>query len=238
MKLRMLCIECHPRYVDELLLVEQRDDGLYSGFCPKGHRTVVSLQNYKFELLLDSGGMALLDGYKYEAVSSIAASFERFLEFYIQVILRKHSVSLEEFEKTWKLVKKQSERQLGSFLFVFLLENKCAPDFLEEEWFAFRNSVIHQGYIPTTEKVMAYAERIFSLIRGLLKELKTTSQDAIGLITMEMNRQASVTHPGLPFSILHIPTMICHTYPPNEGPQSFAEGLAHLQEVKPRAYGV
>jgi len=230
MKLRMLCIECRPRYVDELLLVEQRDSGPYHVACPEGHRSVVSLQNFKFELLLDSSGMAILDGYTYEAVSSIAASFERFLEFYIEVMARKHGLSADELSRTWKHVKNKSERQIGSFLFVYLLENKCSPDFLEEEWFSFRNKVIHQGYIPSIEKVMAYGERIFKLIKGLLSELKATSQEAIGLRAMEMNRQARVVH--------HIPTMICHTYPLNEGPQSFKEGLAHLQEIRRRAYSV
>lgn len=238
MKLKVFCAECRPLYVDELALVEQRDDGLYSSFCPKGHNAVVSFQNYRFELLLDSGGMALLDGYKYEAVSSIAASYERFLEFYVKVIVRKHSVSVEEFEKAWKLVRRQSERQLGSFLFVSLFENKCCPDFLEEKWFKFRNKVIHQGYVPATEEVKEYAERIFRLIRDLLDELKTKNQDAISFITMEMNRRASEAHSGARFSIQCIPTMICHTYPTGQGPQSFEEGLAHLQQVKPRAYGV
>lgn len=228
MKFRTICKGCPTLYVDELVLVEQHDDGLYYFTCPQGHETVVSLQNFKFELLLDSGAMALLDGYKYEAVSSIAASFERFLEFYIKVIARKHELLLEDLEKTWKLVRTKSERQIGSFLFVYLLENKCSGDFIEEKWFTFRNKVIHQGYIPSTEEVTDYGERIFRFIRGLLNDLKTTSQDAIGQMAMEMNRGA--------LRIQHIPTMICHTYPPHEGPQSFKEGLVHVKEVKPRAY--
>lgn len=237
MKLRVLCISCTTRYVDEHPLVAQRDDGLYRVTCLQGHETVVGLQNFKFELLLDSGGMALLDGYKYEAVSSIAASFERFLEFYIRVIMRKCAISPEALDCTWKRVKKQSERQIGSFLSVYLLENKRLPDFIEEKHFTFRNRVIHQGYIPADKEVMAYGERVFKFIRELLNELKATSQDALGLVAMEMNRQTGTAHPDLPFSILHVPTMICHTYPPHVGPQSFEEGLAHLKQVKPRAYG-
>lgn len=229
MKFRTICKGCPTLYVDELVLVEQHDDGLYHFTCPQGHENVISLQNFKFELLLDSGGMALLDGYKYEAVSSIAASFERFLEFYINVIVRKHGLSLGDLEKTWKLVGTKSERQIGSFLFVYLLENKRSGDFIEEKWFAFRNKVIHKGYIPSTQEVMDYAERIFRFIRGLLNDLKATSQDAIEQMAMELNRGA--------LSIQHISTMICHTYPPHEGPQSFREGLAHVKDVKPRAYG-
>lgn len=237
MKLRVLCTSCTTPYVDEHPLVEQRDDALYRVTCSQGHETVVWLQNFKFELLLDSGGMALLDGYKYEAVSSISASFERFLEFYIQVIIRKREISSEAFDCTWKRVKKQSERQIGSFLFVYLLENKRSPNFIEEERFAFRNNVIHQGYIPAYEEVIAYGERIFQFIRELLNELKATSQDGLRLKLMEISRQASTAHANLPFSVMHIPTMIDHLfYPPNEGPRSFEEGLAHLKQVKPRAY--
>jgi len=229
MKFRTICKGCPTLYVDELVLVEQHDDGLYHFTCPKGYENVISLQNFKFELLLDSGGMALLDGYKYEAVSSIAASFERFLEFYINVIVRKHGLSLADLEKTWKYVRNQSERQIGSFLFVYLLENKRSVDFIDKQWFEFRNKVIHKGYIPSTQEVMDNAERIFSFIRGLLNNLKANSQTAINRMAMELNRGALRGQ--------HIPTMICHTYPPHEGPQSFQEGLAHVKNVKPRAYG-
>jgi len=238
MKLRILCVKCPTRHVDELLFAEQRDDGLYRVTCPKAHESVVWLQNHKFEMLLDSGAMALLDGYPREAVSSIAASFERFLEFYIRVIVRKQGISPETLDSTWKLVSNQSERQIGSFLVAFLLENRRSPDFLERRWIEFRNKVIHRGYIPSTQEAKAYGERIFQFIKGLLNDLRANSQDAIFLITAEMNSRASQEHPGIPFAIHVIPTIISTLYPLDEGPQSFEEGLEHVRQVKPRAYGL
>ena len=89
MKLRINCMQCFQESgipSDELMPVEMRDDGLYNVTCSKGHTTVNAIQEQKFEVLFDLGAMALLDGYPREAVSSIAASLERFYEFYVQVI--------------------------------------------------------------------------------------------------------------------------------------------------------
>jgi len=235
MKLRMLCVKCTNRYVDELPLIEQRDDGLYHVTCPNKHETVVWLQNHKFELLLDSGGMAFLDGYPREAVSSIAASFERFLEFYTRVMLLKHGVSPQEINQTWKLVARQSERQLGAFLFVSLLEQKASPHFIENKHTEFRNNVIHNGYIPLAEETMKYGEVIFQFIRALLNQIKATSPEILSQMTVERALHVASKHPKV--TTLGIPTMISTTYPPDTGPKSFGEGLAHLREVKPQAYG-
>jgi hypothetical protein len=144
----MICSECHAVYNDELTLVHLQDDGLYDVICPEGHQTTVRLANEKFELLFDSSGLALLDGYLYEAVSSIAVALERFREFYIRVIALKHLGGKESgmerlarilsigeafgpLEQTWKKVKQQAERQYGAFLFLYLLETGKPSPFVD-----------------------------------------------------------------------------------------------------------
>jgi hypothetical protein len=76
MKIRMPCLQCPAQHVDEMFLVEEQDESLYQLSCTQGHETNVWLQNHKFELLFDSGSLALLDDYPRESVSSITAALE------------------------------------------------------------------------------------------------------------------------------------------------------------------
>lgn len=191
MKVSFPCRECSDEDENALeeVLVELRNDSYYDLTCSKGHKTKAQLRLLKFELLFDLGAMALLDGYTREAVASLAAALERFYEFYIEVIRLKHNISDEEFGKVWKFMSKQSERQLGAFVFAYLLENKSLPVYFEsffnktkvgkKELQNFRNDVIHAGYIPTHEEVVAYGEHVLAFIFGVLKELKATSDEFI-----------------------------------------------------------
>lgn len=182
--LATLCSDCsNPEekhlsgYIQD---VEIRDDNSYKSVCPRGHNNIIVIQNQKFELLFDFGARALLDGYTREAVASFAASLERFYEFYIKVLRLKHQISDSEFEKSWKLVSNQSERQLGAFLFLYLLENRKAIDFQDiNKQVKFRNDVIHKGYIPLTEEVLKYGEIVLNFVFTVSKELKISAQEFI-----------------------------------------------------------
>ncbi len=248
------------RYVDEMFLVEQQDDGLYHLTCSSGHRTTVWLQNLKFELLFDSGGLALLDGHSREAVSSIAAALERFMEFYVRIVALKHLAGqepLEEtikrfsvgqhepFEETWKRVSNQSERQIGAFLFIYLLENGKPPLFIDEckmqsygekENKHFRNAVIHKGYTPSQEQVIEYGEQVFQFIHTILAELRTTSDEIIQKFTMGTAYEVYGRLQRRPTATQGIPTMISTISQPLDDPPSFKSGLERLKEVRTRVY--
>src|ERR1700681_1770876 len=79
--------------VDVPLPVSQlSESGEYEVVCGRGHISCVQLLNLKFELLFEMGLNALVDGYGREAVSSFAASLERFYEFYWRVAMAHLSV--------------------------------------------------------------------------------------------------------------------------------------------------
>jgi hypothetical protein len=259
MKIRMPCVECRPGYVDEMLLVDVQNDSLYRLTCPSGHETRVWLQNQKFELLFDSGCLALLDGYFYESVSSIAAALERFLEFYLHIIFLERVVGHEvlaetmkrifasqsgPFEKTWKQVAKQSERQLGAFLFTYLLETGNPPEAIDDRKIesyngkplrSFRNDVIHNGYVPSRAQVIEYGEYIFQFVRAILSELLTHNAKFISQFTFETALKAHQQPPAPPNASQVIPTVLA-IRPPSEGPQSFEEGLEWTRNLRHRAY--
>lgn len=163
------------------------DDGIYELECEKGHNTVTILQNEKFEVLFDMGVNAFLEGYKQEAIVCMASSLERFYEWCISILLLKNNIDADEFKKTWKLVSKQSERQIGAFYFLYLQEFKKAPEvfnsamktFNNKDVVSFRNNVIHNGYIPKYNQVMEYADILFSYMFNILKLFKTNYEDFI-----------------------------------------------------------
>lgn len=173
MRIRLTCMKCAvgtPRQAKDMF-VEIGNDGLYDVICSNGHRSQIFLQNEKFDILFELGVNALLDGYSREAVASMAASLERFLERYVEIISLKNGIPSEMFKETWKQLAKQSERQLGAFLMVYLLEKNKPPSYLSQAQIQFRNDVIHRGVFPSREQVMQYGQEVLNLITAILLDL-------------------------------------------------------------------
>jgi hypothetical protein len=219
----MKCFEIDGKPPDEAISVEVRDDGLYKVSCSRGHITLTAIQEQKFEVLFDLGAMALLDGYPREALSGIAASLERFFEYYITVIALKHGIPHEQFVEAWKPISKQSERQLGAFLFFYLLENKkpLAPVVLNTKpeiegrsrsdtltWGEFRNDVIHKGHIASTEEVIAYGNLVYQFICRLIAELRSTCSESMQKAVIHHLAKGHQTSDGKPIGTMTIPTLI------------------------------
>lgn len=175
MKLPIICSECMRENVataQPFSILEWRDDGRYETTCPKGHTSITILQEQKFELLFDIGAYALADGYYREAVSSFTSSLERFYEFFITAVLFEKCTSTDVFEKSWKLVASQSERQLGAFIFLYTDELEKPPALLKPKFVEFRNGVTHKGNIPTRAEAIEYGEAVLGVIRPLLREVR------------------------------------------------------------------
>ncbi len=242
----MACLQADGKPSDEAASVEMRDDGIYSFTCRRGHKTTTATQAQKFEVLFDLGALALLDGYTREAVTSMAASIERFFEYYSQVISLKHGVALETLTQAWKPVSKQSERQVGAFLFLYLLENKRALDpFILESRFSkqvdgkdprtltkFRNDVVHNGYIPSSELVLAYGDLIYQFVYRLIKELRSTSHEYMLKAAFHHVGKASALADGTGITTMLTPTLISLGLA-NPPAITFAEALKSLEAYRP-----
>lgn len=175
MKIFITCMECLSEYGYpnlECKLQEVANDGVYENTCNKGHKTYTLLSSEKFQLLFDMGLEAFKEGYKHEAVTCFTNSLERFYEWFISYVSLKHNINYDKFETTWNHVSVQSERQLGAFYFCYLLEFKKAPEPINSNKTKFRNKVIHQGFIPSYEKVYNYGEYILNYISKVVEELK------------------------------------------------------------------
>lgn len=169
--------------------VDLTDNGVYEVICENGHKTTDMIKNEKYELLYDLAIIAVSKGFSREAVSSFAASFERFHEFAIKVMLAHLSIQSDEVMKTWKLVSAQSERQLGAFYFLYLSSFKVAPMALDAKQVKFRNNVIHKGYIPSEDEVLNYAEAIFQNVINTTTLLKRNMQKSMNLISVQKKEE-------------------------------------------------
>lgn len=175
MKLPIICSQCMTEDIATarpIAAVEIRDDGRYEVTCPKGHKSLTILQQQKFEVLFDIGAYAIIDGYYREAISSFTSSLERFYEFVIMAVLFNKGISEEAFKQAWKLVERQSPRQLGAFIIIYLTEFGTPPALLSRKNVDFRDEVIHQGRIPTRQEALDYGQAVHDIVRPILKQVK------------------------------------------------------------------
>src|SRR6202044_359671 len=138
----------------------------------------------KFEMLLDSGATALLEGFTLEACASFAAALQRFYEFGSRVAFVGRDMPAALFDGIFSEMARQSERQLGAFLLVHALEfgsaYKPKPSIAK-----FRNDVIHKGVIPTVEKAHKYCCEVYETIYTLFGMIRMKHEDGIQSVVMQ-----------------------------------------------------
>jgi hypothetical protein len=188
MKIGVFCNKCAHENAEPIkeYLLDFKDENLYTLRCERGHETVTRIQENKFELLFELGMHAILDGYYRDAVVSFTTALERFYEFYVRVIAAKYEIKGQDFSVAWKIVNRQSERQFGAYIFMYLLENKKAPPMLSEGDVKFRNDVVHNGRVPTKNEAKEYGQGVINVIIPVLNELKV--RDSKFILDVEMQR--------------------------------------------------
>ncbi len=239
MRLAFTCMECSKEALpDTLMSVIVRDDGKYVLTCPKGHKTTTLVQQQHFELLFELGAHALLDEYFREAVSSFSASLERFQEFYVKVVGLRHDLKGVTFLDVWSKVAKQSERQLGAYMFLYALENKSAPDVLSDDERKFRNDVTHRGKIPTPEEAIKYGNRVLELIRPVLKELKTEYPNEVNdAVSQHVAKLRQSVDADEQLAFMCQPTIVSVAVSESEAVDTLEEALPKLKKWR-KAFGV
>jgi hypothetical protein len=190
-KLHLHCQKCFgsnrpPKELDV------NDDGYYEFNCECGHvqRTFYPIPRY--ELLLQFGMLALVDGHFRETVNSCNSALERFFEFYLRFVSFKRKTQTEQFDSFWRTVGNQSERQLGAYVSTYLFENSAACRFLTTKHFEFRNKVIHQGYIPSHDEALAFAQRVLNFIKDRVHEI---AGEELGRFTIFTITELQRKHP-------------------------------------------
>jgi uncharacterized protein YozE (UPF0346 family) len=232
------CFEEDPQRQAQLMYVELPEDQIINTKCERGHEVLGVIQTQKWELLLELGAMAYLDGYYREAVSTFAAAYERFLEFYIRAVCHAREIPVEQLNATWGMIKKQSERQLGAFMLLYLLNEKTPPPQPSSSRTEFRNLVTHQGVFPKQTQAFEYMEWVYNFIVEVGRALRAKHEDAAQAVINQALFNASRKVPRRPDKngLYHSSTTALHTLlnwilvPWGEVP--FEQALADLKERK------
>lgn len=171
-------------------------DGVYKGTCWKGHYNEMITQTLKHEMLFDIALNAIADHYYREAISSFASSVERYFEFAIQVLIRHRNVSDDDFSKAWKLVSAQSERQLGAYIFSYMLVFGTAPHVLSQQMTERRNNVIHRGLLPSLAEAREFGNACYDLIQDGVTALRRDCLPSVNAMLLKVMTDRIVKHGG------------------------------------------
>jgi len=146
---------------------------LYPYTCSKGHNITMLLNNFKFEIIFDSGLNALHDGYLREAMTSFYAALEYFykeLSLYF-MYLNNVNINSEEYQKFKKAVK-LSERTLGLFHGLYYIVIGEPAPVLSSKISEDRNNVIHGSNYPSYEDAVKFGNSVKNYIVYILEKVE------------------------------------------------------------------
>ncbi|CAJ0866554.1 hypothetical protein AMST5_01871 [freshwater sediment metagenome] len=188
MKIKLACAQCFEQSLgDDAASIPSsvffseiiREDGLYRGKCPRGHDFQIRVQTLPHEMLFEIALNAIEDGYYREAVSSFAASVERFYEFSIRTLAKAYGVDDLVTEAGWDEISAQSERQLGAFIFLSVASFKELPTLLPNRKVKFRNKVIHKGCLPNRQEAIDFGAACYEVIQDGIQKLKHSYRNEV-----------------------------------------------------------
>jgi hypothetical protein len=187
MKTFAICMQCQidlGRPSFEVFIADYFDNGIALIECSAGHKTALVMQSQKFEMLLDSGAMALLEGFTLEACASFSAALERFYEFSLRVASFGLKLRDEVYSAVFLEMARQSERQLGAFMLLHALEFGSAYK-PRRSLMEFRNATIHKGVIPTVEEAHKFCAEVYETIYTLFGTVHDKYTDSIHTVVQE-----------------------------------------------------
>lgn len=197
MKILTTCMKCSMDNPFTLVRVEGfvpiQENDLYHFTCINGHDNLLEIQAFKFEILFESGLCAIKDKYFLESGLSLTASIERFYEFFIRIVMKANGLTSDIFEKIFKNISNQSERQFGAFVCIYgLIYKENPPILLSKKSVEFRNKVVHKGYLPNENEVLEYAKEIFEIIKFYYSKILSDHRNHIFDYLFEIQKQRRV----------------------------------------------
>src|ERR1035437_4410886 len=195
MKYSMSCPLCRNEFINRrfTISVNPTTNAVYNITCPIGHKFNIYIPTNHFQTLFENGLNSLADQYYIEALSSFASSYERFMEFFVKIVLKSRGVNPEICDTTWKSVAKLSERQLGAFIFVYLKEFSTPPKLLNENNITLRNNVVHKGYFPSMEECIRYGDNVLEALRPII-ELLNSNEVYNSALSKSIYSSESINH--------------------------------------------
>lgn len=171
---------------------EIEDGGIVRAECTRGHRATYVLTEPLFDLMFEFACLALIGGYRREAVVGFVTALERFEEFCVRAVAHRLDVDPDAYVAAARGDMKHAERQHGAFLFSYLVALKRPFDTRpRQRVITLRNSVAHGGVIPSYEEAHESGETVMRIVHGVLLELfpgAATNLEAASPLIRLLNR--------------------------------------------------
>lgn len=138
-----------------------------------------ALTDCRFQILLEIGLNHLANGQYRDAVISTQAALERYREFYLLVTAVKSGISYSKFSELWKILARQSERQLGAYLATVMFSTKSVGNDLSTANTEYRNVVVHGGFFPDEAKTMSFCLAVLAIMQNDLGSMLVADRDSV-----------------------------------------------------------
>lgn len=194
MRIHSLCVTCQSP-IDAWL----DDSCIAITKCPNGHNFATLLRDRKYRVLLRSACETLLQEHEKDSLGGFAVGLERAYEFFIRVAVRRHGMSQPTFEKTWKKLASQSERQFGAFMVLYTLATNTHFE-LPEHYVTLRNKITHGGFIPSRQDVLYFASTVVIKVEEIARACENIGPQHMQSVDEESWRELEAKAPsGMPF---------------------------------------
>ena len=155
--------------LSDKMVFEYTEIDVSSGALNEITLVIGAVTDCRFQVLFDIAAHNFTNGDYRACLASAHLSLERYREFFIRLVAVEHCLRSEVFDLYWNNMSSQSERQIGAYSTAFILKNKRQFSDISNKMYAYRNSVIHKGTLPSKKKTLEYCVRVMELIaEGLL----------------------------------------------------------------------
>jgi hypothetical protein len=227
----IVCLECNPDgssvgnpiLPSVFLDLRPDSDGRCMSECSRGHKQIVALRQQRFELLFELAAYSIRDGHYRQSVSSCSASLDAFYEFFLRSMAYQNGIKKERFDAAWKLLGISRQNRLEAYLLNY--RNLCArpPVLLTAAQNDWKDSVMHQGLLPTREECVSFGQAVLNVLRSGVEDARDTFPDGVKQ-AMQEHVTAAQPHASssvVPWSIRTIVNLAVegdkHLYPTLEG---------------------
>lgn len=186
------CSKCNEIFETSFSLQKTPQDFFIKKECKNGHIVIINLTDPLYSILFDNCIIAYFEQKYRSCVFEAASALERFYEHAIRVMIIPQTEIdsqeiIESFNKTWKIIKNMTERQIGAFTMLFHKTTGRAPILLNEKSISLRNNIIHKGYIPSKEEAYEFLSSVSDLIQKNRNLIRPHDEQAFWLLDQRVD---------------------------------------------------
>lgn len=230
-----ICIECcESNQEDTVWAAGELTNDLYAiCTCPHGHQILSSLVHHAPDIIFMSAVRAFRYECYSESILSFTAALERTFEMFFKVFCIKQGTRFEVIDEMWKEIKNQSERQYGSFCLAYCIMTGTAWK-SDDKQVAFRNKVVHKGYIANRSESFLYASYITEKLDILISVLNNDLGEEcrrLNFYNQQFRQKELAKYPDLKSCATGVPSLLKWNHL-NRGSITFDDVLKSAEEIE------